>query len=110
MKIHLWKLNSSISSACISSITLSAASIKLMFLFFRLSFELNIWIRIDIRPGQMDLNILFREVWESRMNRMRIQNNIKIKRAGEEFYYFITSFRNKSTVASLPSYLSMLPE
>lgn len=67
-------------------------------------------MRMEIRPGQMDLNILFKEVCDSLMKRIRMQNNIKIKRAGEEFSSFMTSLRNIRTVVSFPSYLSILPE
>jgi hypothetical protein len=39
-----------------------------------------------------------------------MQKSIKINNAGDDVYSFITSFRNKSTVLNLPSYLSILPE
>jgi hypothetical protein len=82
--------------------------LKLLFFFF--SFELKIWIKIDIKPGQIDLNILFKEVWDNLINNIRMQKSIKINNAGDDVYSFITSFRNKSTVLNLPSYLSILPE
>lgn len=110
IKIHLWKLNSSISNAWISSITFNAANVKLIFLLFFLSLKLKICIRMEINPGQMDLKTLFKEVCESLIKRIRMQNNINIRRAGEAFSSFITSFKNTRTVFNLPSYLSILPE
>jgi hypothetical protein len=81
-----------------------------MFLLFFFYLELKIWIRIEISPGQMDLNILLSDVCDKRMNKILMQKSIKMSRAGEEFSSFITSFKNSSTVLSLPSYLSMRPE
>lgn len=110
MKIHLWKLNSSIYKAWTSSTTFKAARIKLMFLFFFFSLELKIWIKMEMSPGHIDLNILLRDVWESLMNNILMQKSINIRRAGDEFSSFMTSFKNNSTVLSFPSYLSILPE
>ena len=110
INIHLWKLNSYIYRACTSYTTFNAAKIKLILRFFFFSFELKICIKIDIKPGHIDLNILFREVWDSLMNNILMQKSIKISKAGEEFSYFITSFKNSKTVLNLPSYLSILPE
>ena len=70
-----------------------------MFFFFYLA--LNIVINIEIRPGQIDLNILLREVCESLMNKILIQKNIKINKAGGGFSYFITSFKKDKTEVNL---------
>ena len=109
IKIHLWKLNSYIYNAWISSTTFSAASIRFIFLLF-LSLDVNICMRIAMSPGHIDLNILLRELCDSLIKRILIQNSISISKAGEVFYYFITSLRNSRTVLSLFSYLSTLPE
>lgn len=110
MNIHLWKLNSSISKAWTSSTTFKAAKIKFIFLFFFFYLELKIWIKIEISPGQIDLNILLSDVCDSLMNRIRMQKSIRISKAGDEFSSFMTSFKKSKTVLSFPSYLSILPE
>jgi hypothetical protein len=90
MNIHLWKLNSSICKAWVSSMTFKAARIKLTFLFFLFSFELKIWMSTEINPGQTVLNIFINEDCESLINNIRMQNSIKISKAGEDSSYFIT--------------------
>ncbi len=110
MKIHLWKLNSYISKAWISYTTFKAAKIKFMFLFFFFSLVLKIWIKMEMSPGQMDLNILFNDVWDNLMNKILMQKSMRMSNAGEEFSYFMTSFKKSKTVLNLPSYLSIFPE
>lgn len=44
-----------------------------------------IWIRRVMRLGQKDLNSLFSEFYDNLIKSIRIQNKIKINKAGEGF-------------------------
>ena len=83
---------------------------KRRFVFLAKTYFVKIWISRVIRLGQMDLNIRFKEVSDSLMNKILIQKRMRIRSAGEGFSDFITSFRDSSTTRSLFSYLSTLPE
>lgn len=108
MNIHLWILNSSRPRACTSSIILSPASRKLCDCSY---LDLvNIWMSRAIRLGQMDLNILLRAFYDNLINSTLMQNRMRIRRAGEGFYAFITLLNDSSTTLSFFSYLSTRPQ
>lgn len=105
---HLWMLNYSKSSAWTNSITFRPANNKLM-QFENIVF-VYIWISKVMRLGQKDRNILLRDVSDNLITNIRMQNRIRISRAGDGFSDFITSFKDSRTTLSLFSYLSTLPE
>lgn len=88
--------------------TFKPAKSKFVFLE-RFSF-VKMSINKVISPGHMYLKSLFKEACESLTKRILMQNNIRIKSAGEGFSSFMTSFKDYMTVLSLFSYLSSLPE
>lgn len=51
-----------------------------------------------IRLGHTDLKSLFSAFEESLMNNILMQNRINIKRAGDGFSCFITSFKDYRTI------------
>lgn len=100
-------LNYSSYRAWTSSITFSPASNK--FVQVEKDCFVKIWISSVIRLGQKERNILLRAPSDSLINRILMQNKIRISRAGDGFSDFMTSLSDSSTILSLFSYLSTLP-
>lgn len=92
-------LNYSNYKACTSSSIFNPAKCK--FMQFSYFFLVNIWINKVIKLGQIVLNILVRVPSDSLIKSILKQNNIKISKAGDGFYDFMTLLNDSKTTLSL---------